>query len=309
LELARYGGRFFELYVVDDDHSFQGADLIGQTVYRRDLRTGDSVIVFTDSLVQKIAGEYAREHPDEQPLDPGEQPDEDPELRATATLDLGTAHGPFVSYSLHTDVEREREPLWHSSRRGVLDLRTGRAATLADVAGPQAAEVEKSARAMGAPAHHPFDPRSFAITTVDGSPAIAYALPGSGEGDDGHLVPLTPVRISEPIWWRDVATSLPTTFAEGSREVWRHNGYAVVVRYDSTGDATLALRDSTSREWKVGRVSGPATRIYWLDRPALDGATRHALARAFSEAAGYGADSRVATLGGKRKVFLASRLR
>jgi hypothetical protein len=81
------------------------------------------------------------------------------------------------------------------------------------------------------------------------------------------------------------------------------------VRYDSAGDATLALRDSTSREWKVGHVSGPATRIYWLDRPALDGDTRHALARAFSEAAGYGADSRVATLGGKHRFFLTSRAR
>ncbi|MEO8334552.1 MAG: hypothetical protein ABI664_06245 [bacterium] len=307
IELARYGGRFFELYVVDDDHSFQGADLVGQTVYRRDLRTGDSLIVFTDSLIPEIARDYADRHPDDHALDPDEEPDEDPEVRATATLDLGAAHGPFVSYSLHTDVERDREPLWHSSRRGVLDLRTGRPATLAEVAGPQAAELERSVRAIGAPSRHRFDPRSFAITTVDGTPAVAYALPGSGEGDDGNLLPLTPIRITEPIWWRDVAASLPTTFAEGSREVWRHNGYAVVVRYDSTGDATLALRDSTSREWRVGHVSGPATRIYWLDRPALDGDTRHALARAFSEAAGYGADSRVAAVTGKR-FFLASRI-
>jgi hypothetical protein len=191
----------------------------------------------------------------------------------------------------------------------VLDLRTGRPATLADVAGSQAADLERSARALGLPPAHAFDPLSFAITTVDGAPAVAYALPGAGQGDDGQLFPLTPIRISEPIWWRDVAASLPTTFGEGSREVWRHNGYAVVVRYDSTGDASLALRDSTSREWKVGHVSGPATRIYWLDRPALDGDTRHALARAFSEAAGYGADSRVAAGGGKRKVFLAARTR
>ncbi len=309
LELARYGGRFFELYVVDDDHSFQGADLIGQSVYRRDLRTGDSVIVFTDSLLPQLAREYANRHPDDHPLDADEEPDEDAELRATATLDLGAAHGPFVSYSLHTDVERAGEPLWHSSRRGVLDLRTGRAATLADVAGRQAVDVERSARAMGALRHHGFDSRSFAITTIDGTPAVAYALPGSGAGDEGHLVPLTPIRISEPIWWHDVAASLPTIFADGSREVWRHNGYAVVVRYDSLGDATLALRDSTSREWKVGHVSGPATRIFWLDRPALDGDTRHALARAFSEAAGYGAESRVAVASGKRRFFLAARSR
>ncbi|MEP6732250.1 MAG: hypothetical protein ABJE10_16510 [bacterium] len=320
IELAQYGGRFFELYVVDDDHSFQGADLVGQSVYRRDLRSGDSVIVFTDSLVPQLAREYASTHPDDHPLETDDEPDDDPELRATATLDLGVAHGPFVSYSLHTDVERAREPLWHSSRRGVLDLRTGRPATLSDVVGPQTPEVERSRdlafrsaidsvrtgsdergiHASSFLSHYRLDARSFAITTVDGSPAIAYALPGSGHGDAGHLLPLAPIRIGEPIWWRDVATSLPTTFGEGTREVWRHAGYAVVVRYDSTGDASLSLRDSTSREWKVGHVSSPATRIYWLDRPALDGATRHALSRAFSEAAGYGAEHRVAMLGTRR---------
>jgi hypothetical protein len=305
LELAKYGGRFFELYVVDDDHSFQGANLVGQSVYRRDLRTGDSVIVFTDSLVPQLAREYAIAHPEERPLDADEEPDEDPEVRATASLDLGAAHGPFVSYSLHTDVERYHEPLWHSSRRGVLDLRTGRPASLADVVGGQAAEVERQGRASREPSSPPFDPTSFAITTVDGAPAVAYALPGSGKGDDGHLLPLAPIRIAEPIWWHDVAASLPTSFADGAREVWRHDGYAVVIRYDSTGDARLSLRDSTSREWKVGHVSAPATRIYWLDRPALDGETRHALARAFSEAAGYGSERRVATIE-KLRFVLAS---
>ena len=278
---------------------------MGQSVYRRDLRTGDSVIVFTDSLVPRLAEEYAIAHPDDRPLDADEEPDEDPELRATATLDLGAAHGPFVSYSLHTDVERAREPLWHTSRRGVLDLRTGRAATLAAVIGAQAADVEKSARAAAGSPRDRFDAGSFAITTVDGAPAVAYALPGAGHGDAGHLLPLAPIRITEPIWWRDVAASLPTTFADGAREVWRHDGYAVVVRYDSTGDASLSLRDSTSREWKVGHVSGPATRIYWLDRPVLDGETRHALSRAFSEAAGYGSERRVAAIG-KLRFFLTS---
>jgi hypothetical protein len=307
LELARYGGRFFELYVVDDDHSFQGADLIGQSVYRRDLRTGDSVIVFTDSIVPRLAEEYGRTHPDARPLDADEQPDEDADLRATATLDLGAAHGPFVSYSLHTDVERAQEPLWHSSRRGVLDLRNGRPATLAAVIGAQAADVERSARIAARSLPDRFDALSFAITTVDGAPAVAYALPGAGRGDAGHLLPLVPVRITEPIWWHDVAASLPTTFADGAREVWRHNGYTVVVRYDSTGDASLSLRDSTSREWRVGHVSGPATRIYWLDRPVLDGETRHALSRAFTEAAGYGADRRVAAIGTLRFHFTSAR--
>ena len=329
IELARVDGRFFELYVVDDDYSYEGADLIGQTVYRRDLRTGDSVVVFTDSLVPQLAREYARAHPDDHRLSPDEEPDEEPVLRATATVDLGAAHGPFVSFSLHTDIEREQEPLWHTSRRGVLDLRTGRLAALADVAGGDVADVERmrdaslrsaidsvrssrderGLRASAMLSHYALDPRSFAITTVDGAPAIAYALPGSGVGDAGHLLPLAPVRIAEPQWWSEVAPSLPTRSADGTREVWRHGAYAVVVRYDTLGEASLSLRDSTSREWKLGHVSSPATRIYWLDKPALDGETRHALARAFDEAAGYGAERRVASARKQTRFLFASRVR
>ena len=314
LELARYGGRFFELYVVDDDLSFQDADLTGQSLYRRDLRTGDSVIVFTDSIVPALAREYARLHPDDHRIAPDEYPGDDPLWLATATLDLGAAHGSFVSYSLHTDVERGRAPLWHMSRRGVLDLRTGQAATLAAIVGADVGEVERlrgvamasaldsvrasrderGKRASAQLSHYRLDAASFGITTVDGEPALEYALPGSGEGDAGHALRLAPIRFGEPIWWHDVAASLPTSSADGSRDVWLRGRYAVVVRYDTNGGASLAIRDSTSREWPLGRVSAPAKRIYWLDRPTVDGDTRHALSRAFDEAAVYGAETRVA---------------
>jgi hypothetical protein len=325
LDLAQVDGRFVELYVVDDDLSFQGADLVGQRVYRRDLRSGDSVLVFTDSIVPQVAREYAHAHPEDHRIDPGEDPDDNPLWRATATLDLGAAHGWFVSYTLHTDVEREHAPLWHMSRSGVLDLRARRAAALADVVGAGASDLERQRdaglrrvidsvqsshdergiRATALLLHYHLDPTSFTITTVDGGPAIAYFLPGAGEGDAGHMLPLAPIRFAEPAWWGDVATSLPISSSDGARDVWRHGAYSVVVRYDSLGGARLAIRDSTSREWLVGAVSSPATRIYWLDGPRLDRETRHALSRAFDEAATYGAESRVAA-NGRLPVILSS---
>ena len=309
LDLAKVGGRFFELYVVDNDLSFTSADLVGQSVYRRDLRTGDSLVVFTDSLVPQLAREYARAHPDDQRIAPDDEPDAEPLLRATATLDIGAAHGPFVSYSLHTDVERVRAPLWHVSRRGVIDLRTGRAATIADIVGAGAADVERqrdialrSVLASAPLAHYRLDPSSFSIQTAEGGPAIAYALPGAGEGDAGNVLSLQPIGFVQPAWWRDVASSLPMTSSNGRREVWHHGAYSVVVRYDSAGDAHLSIRDRTSREWPVGPVSAPATRIFWLDGPHLDGETRHALTRAFDDAAGYGSDTKVAS--GRRRAAL-----
>ena len=327
IDLAQVGGRFFELYVVDNDLSFTNADLVGQSVYRRDLRTGDSTIVFTDSMVPELAREYAHAHPGDHQLGRNEEPDEQPALRATATLDVDAAHGPFVSYSLHTDVERRGAALWHVSRRGVIDLRSGRAASLSDVVGAGLDQVEqrrdvalkgaldsvrtsRDARgrraSVGLPRYR-LDASSFSITTSNGGPAIAWALPGAGEGDAGHVLPLDPIGFAQPAWWRDVASSLPMSSADGSREVWRHGPYSVVVRYDSVGDAHLSLRDSTSREWPVAPISAPATHIFWLDAPRLDGETRHALARAFDEAAGYGADTKVAALHRRSPLFLASR--
>jgi hypothetical protein len=72
----------------------------------------------------------------------------------------------------------------------------------------------------------------------------------------------------------------------------------VVVRYDSLdGAGRLAIRDSTSREWAMGRVPAPARRILWLDRPPLDSATRRALDRAFQESSLYDETVRTAAWG------------
>src|SRR5206468_3726919 len=50
LELAHVDGRFYEIYVEDDDRSFEDAVLVGQRVYRRDLISGDSLLVYEDTI-------------------------------------------------------------------------------------------------------------------------------------------------------------------------------------------------------------------------------------------------------------------
>jgi hypothetical protein len=213
-------------------------------------------------------------------------------------------------------VERDDAPLWHTSRRGVLDIRTGRPATLAAVTGKAQADVERARgrvlrstldsvrssrdergeRAAAMLSYYRLDPASFAVTTVDGAPAVAYALPGAGGGDAGHLLALAPIPIGEPTWWSEAAASLPVSSADGGRDVWRHGTYEVVVRYDSRdGAGELSIRDSTSREWSLGRVPSPATRVLWLDRPPLDSASRRALDRAFDESSLYDETVRTAS--------------
>lgn len=317
LELARVDGRFYELYVADDDRSYEDAVLIGQRIYRRDLVSGDSLLVYEDTIVPRLATAYARLHPDDVPLQPSDDASDDPLWRATTTIDLSDVHGPFLSFSLHADVERDDADAWHTSRRGVIDLSSGRAATLARVVGGDVTRITRrrsvAAAAMLDSVHaggdridrartasllraYHLDEGSFSLTTVDGQPAVAYALSGRGEGDEGHLLELPPIVIGEPNWWLDAAPSLPVSSVDGRRQVWRHGRYEVVARQDSsTSAARLFLRDSTSREWPIGSVPVPAARIYWLDHPPADTATRRALSRAFDESALYDDEVRAAS--------------
>ena len=133
--LARMSGRFFEVYASDDDYSYADALLVGQRVYRRDVQSGDSVLVFADTLVPRIARAYARAHPDEDPLDPGDDTDDDPSTSATAEIDIADIFGPYMSYQYHADVALENSDEWHTARSGVIDLRSARPATLSDLFG------------------------------------------------------------------------------------------------------------------------------------------------------------------------------
>jgi hypothetical protein len=322
LQLARVDGRFFEVYVADDDRSFEDAVLIGQRVYRRDLVSGDSLLVYEDTIVPRLARSYARLHPDDVPLRPDDEASEDPLWHATTTVEVADLHGRFLSYSLHADIERGDAPLWHTSRRGVLDLVRGAPVSLDSVAGPSAPAVarrreivaavtldsvradggdEDRARAASVLPSYRLDPASFVLTTIDGAPAVAYALSGEGPGEAGHLLALAPIPIGEPQWWKEVSPTLPIGSVDGARDIWRRSQYDVVVRYDSVGSgAQLSIRDGTSREWPVGRLPTPATRVFWLDHPAVDSVSRRGLLRAFEESALYDESVRAASLPGSR---------
>jgi len=321
LLLARYGGRFYELFTADDDFSYENALLLGQRVYRRDLLTGDSSIVFIDTSVARVANAYARAHPDEQPLGPNEEGDADPSTSATAEVDILDVFGPYLSFEHHVDIDLPGHPSWHSTRRGVLDLRSGKQTTVTDLFGASAArrleaaglhmyEAERDSilgfrtgldahdrRAVTALAHLHFDPRSFVLSDIDGQPAVSFGVPGEGEGAAGHLVELEPLKLDSsppPGWWHDVRRGVATTDDEG-KDRWDGAGYHILARYDTSGkSARLSISDSLKREWPLAVVGAPLRRIDWLDHPALADSDRRALTRAFNDAASYDEGTRVA---------------
>lgn len=319
LVLANYDGKFYELYSADDDYSFPDATMVGERLYRRDLITGDSALVFADTVVPRFAREYALAHPGERPLSPDDEESANPAVNATAEVDVLEVFGPYVSFEYHVDVERADHPLWHATRRGVINLRTGRTQTVADVfGGPQGERLvaasrrafqrtrdslraarpgmsNEERRAADALSLLEFDDRSFNLAEVDGAPALQFSIPGRGEGALGNAVELEAISADSASWWRSVVSSLPAE-DDGGNDRWTGERYRVLARYDTSGQiAQISIADSAKREWPVATVLAPLHRIDWLDHPPIGDDQRRALVRAFDQAAAYDHATRVAT--------------
>lgn len=321
LRLARFNGRFYELYTADDDRSFTDAVIVGARVYRRDLLTDDSVVVFEDTTIAGIARWYAREHPHDRPLDDDEDTPDDPSTSAYGDLDFLDQFGPYLSFEYRGDYDGGRDDAWHTARHGVIDLRTGRATTVVRLVGERAADTvlhrgaelfraaidsvlhsrdARAARAIEAIHDFTFEPSSFTLTSVDGAPAIAFAAVGHGARAGGLLLELPPIPVAAPSWWAGARVGLPTAESDSAGARWDHGRLALIARQavdDSTvpdGGDRLTVRDSAGRDWPVGPIPAPATHVYWLDPASIDRTTRRALARAFDEAALYNEEVRTA---------------
>jgi hypothetical protein len=326
--LARLNDRFHELYVVDNDRSYADAYFVGQTLYQRDLVTGDSSALFRDSLVSALADKYARKHPDAELLSPDEDPADDPASAASAEVSVLAVHGPYLSMEYHVDTSGAGDDTWHMTRHEVLDMRTGHRVILADLLGKGLAttvlgrarrlfretvdSVQKderpvARRAARALSRFRFDPTSFALSAPSGAPMIAFSAPGQGSGGEGFVLPLRPIAVSEPAWWAQVRDALPTSITEGE-EQWRRPAYSVRAVYDTiVRPVRLVLVDTSGREFPIGGVTAPVHRIYWLDNPKFDRMQRSALIKAFDEAAAYDETARTASARGSTAVLAVFR--
>lgn len=313
--LARDGGRYFELYVSDDDRSYFDAVFVGQRLWRRDLVGGDSTLLFEDTLVAGAERRWAARHPDAEPLDEDDAESDDPATMATSEIQVLDVVGPYVSYELHSDVDVVGEPHRHLRRRGVIDVRSGRAAALDGIVGAPAVRgvIAEARRRYGATLDSirripderwrrvaealpdfPFDPTSFSLVAVDGSLGLSFLVPGRGDDAGGLALPLSPVHAPPPSWWPQAAPAHPR-IASDSVDRWTLGDGVALDATWSDDRVELALRRGATR-WAVGHAQAPPRRLWRLDRPPIDQPTRRALARAFDESALYSDDARTAAL-------------
>src|SRR5580765_5798794 len=82
LILARTGGRYYEIFVGEIDRSFPRALLSGERVFRRELATGDSTVIYDDTAIVHLSEEYHQQHPRARLLGPDDDPDDDVDITA-----------------------------------------------------------------------------------------------------------------------------------------------------------------------------------------------------------------------------------
>jgi hypothetical protein len=320
--LARVDGRFREVYVADDDRSYYDAVLVGQRLFSRDLVRGDSTELFADTIIPRMAREYAGMHPQDEPLAPDEQANEHPRTSATADLRVLDVHGPYISYEYRSDVdvtaERNRTDR-HAARRGVVDMRTGKEMTVSALFGREAADRATTAAAAewesardsilarrdetGRRAQRTlktlaFDPKSFGLTSHEREPQVAFAVPTENPRGSVAAIALTPRAIPAPAWWHDFGDELPG--GPDSARHWERHGVQLVAQLPEDADrARIVLRDANHHEWAAGTVTAPVQHVFWLDA-SVNAAARKALRRAFNDASMYSDEIRI-TRGAERR--------
>jgi len=130
LILARTGGRYYEIFVGEIDRSFPRALLSGERVFRRELATGDSAVIYDDTTVVRLSDEYHRKHPTAQLLGPDDDPEDDIEITAVGETDVLNVLGPYVALEHRLSIERADEHDMDDTTRTVIDLRNGKPVAL-----------------------------------------------------------------------------------------------------------------------------------------------------------------------------------
>ena len=316
--LATLGGRLVEIYVAEEPIDFDDATFLVTRVYRRDLVTGDSTIVFADSTVLRDAMAFVRAHPDAERLDP-----EDSAPEPTRSLEAGITPLEVVGNTLGLEVHVDRtegELGTHDTYRATVDLATGRRLTLGEVvtvpiatatvgdarqnlaaavvlAGRREGPLGKSASA--ALSLLQIDSLSFSLSRRGDSLAaqfLAHAEQVIDETRDTHRFALEPIAVGAPVWWANARPTLPHLLADSTSR-FEMGPISLDLRYDADEVASIAAR-TTSGARLVTRMRGPVRRVIAVGDSLIQprGQWRQALERAFAESGYYSKQVRAASL-------------
>ena len=125
LILTHADNKFYELYVGEVTRSYEVAIFIREPIYRRDLLSGDSKVLFEDARISAWEKSYLQRNPDARLLEPEEDSFEDVALAATGESEILAVAGPYVLFEQWATLERD-DFQQADSARSAIDIRSGR---------------------------------------------------------------------------------------------------------------------------------------------------------------------------------------
>jgi len=316
--LATLGGRLIEIYVADEPVNFSDMTFLVSRVFRRDLVTGDSTLVYADSTVLREVLDYVRSHPGAERLE-SDEPADDASRAVEASITPAEVIGSTLGLEVHVD-RTVGELGTHDTYRATVDLPTGRRLTLGDLIAPVAAQAallaarqslasaiglagrragplgKEASRAMSALA---FDSLSFTLARSGEALAARFLVHDEqviDEARDTHRYSLEPLPLPSPAWWSAARRTLPRQLPDASARV-DLGPISLDVRYDSMEVAVVAALTPTGSR-PVTRMRGPVRRVIAISDSLVSpaGKWRGALERAFSESGYYSDQVRAASL-------------
>ncbi len=134
LILTRAGDRYYEVFVSETTRSYQDAVFSAEPIYRRDLVSGDSTLLWQDEIVSAWEKVYLARNPSARLLDPDEDDDEDAVLlSATGEADILGVVGQYVLYTHRSTIESP-EMERADTVREILDVRLARKVSITALA-------------------------------------------------------------------------------------------------------------------------------------------------------------------------------
>jgi hypothetical protein len=153
LILARAAGRYYELYVEEVDRSYTEAVFTGERIFRRDIATGDSAVIFEDSAVLRRSSAFHRAHPDAPSIGPKDDLQDDVGYSVEGETDILNVLGPYVAVEHRLAIDHGSVTVEDTSRT-VIDLRSGRPADIAHISADSTARDATGIRADGGRVWH-----------------------------------------------------------------------------------------------------------------------------------------------------------
>lgn len=129
LILTNADNRFYEVYVGEVTRSYEDAIFIREPIYRRDLLSGDSQLLFEDTRISAWERSYLEGNPDARLIDPDDDSYDDVEVAATGESEILAVAGPYLLFDRWATLEKN-DVHQADSARGAIDIRSGKAIPL-----------------------------------------------------------------------------------------------------------------------------------------------------------------------------------